>query len=562
VVELAGKDPGRLKDALGVFENFPPSARTKLLEQMRGIDLSILKMDDRMGLAEAIRAKVNRHRRFAGVGRGLKEPVLEELDRVRMRLEPDDVVARNAWLFGDYWKLRWQVERHDGGEEDADKAIERLRATALDEVRADRKWDGVLALAQAAASPDDVGWAAAVSVQDGDDSRALPALLTESRRALVEFAKGYARVRQLRQGWKWVKKLALDEWSDDQVVEFALSLPSERETWDIVANRGPKVEGQYWRQVPQYCFSKIADDVVLASKMLTGSGRPSDAVRQLGLARHRDVKIDPAVIIDVLERCRDALPESERRARLEHVQYDVKLLIQELQQLMEAGDARVEVNKLASLEFVYFEFLDGHLGAPKTLYYWLETQPQFFVELLAKLFPRSDGPKRARPELSESERAWALQVYRLLNSWQRVPGTRPDGSVDEDALRRWVAEVQKLAENKALREEADRRIGNVFAHAPQEPDGSWPCVPVRDTIEEFGTEALADGFEVGIMNKRGAYSKAPDEGGDQERTIAKQYFDWADASKIEWPKTAASLRRVGEQYEAYGRREDAEAESR
>jgi hypothetical protein len=73
---------------------------------------------------------------------------------------------------------------------------------------------------------------------------------------------------------------------------------------------------------------------------------------------------------------------------------------------------------------------------------------------------------------------------------------------------------------------------------------------------------LADGFEVGILNNRGAYNKAPDEGGGKERTFAKQYFDWAEASRIEWPKTAAALRRVGEHYEAYARREDAEAESR
>src|SRR5262249_43482955 len=154
-----------------------------------------------------------------------------------------------------------------------------------------------------------------------------------------------------------------------------------------------------------------------------------------------------------------------------------------------------------------------------------------------------------------------VQVYRLLNSWQRVPGSRPDGSVDEGFLRRWVSAVQTLAENEAWREKADFRIGQVFAYAPGEQDGTWPCIPVRDAIEEFGSEDLADGFVIGIMNKRGAYWKAPDEGGSQERALAKQFFGWADASKIEWPKTAGSLRRVGDRYEAYARREDAEAES-
>jgi hypothetical protein len=134
--------------------------------------------------------------------------------------------------------------------------------------------------------------------------------------------------------------------------------------------------------------------------------------------------------------------------------------------------------------------------------------------------------------------------------------------VDEGHLRRWIESVQSLAEMDGRRDMADMRIGNVLAYAPAEPDETWPCVPVRDAIEEFGTDSLADGFEVAIMNKRGVYSKALDEGGVQERGLAKQFFDWADALRIEWPKTAASLRRVGEGYEAYARREDAEAETR
>jgi transcriptional regulator with XRE-family HTH domain len=562
VVELAEKDASRLKDAIDVFENLPASARTKLLERMSSIDPSVLKTDDRRALAEAVRAKVNRHRRFANTDWAQKGPLLEELDRVRKRLEPDDVVARNAWLFGDNWKLQWQVRRHPEHEEDADRRVEQLRATALDEIRSEKKWDGVLALAEVATSPDQVGLAVGVSATADDDARVLPTLLTDTRRGLAEFAKGYVRVRQRRQGW--VKELPLDRWSDDQLVEFALALPPEPEAWDIVAKRGEQTEERYWKKVQTFSYSKTPADVVRACIMLANAGRPFMAVRQLGIARHRDVKIDPVVIVDVLERGREVLSGPGQQSTLECFYYDVKVLIQELQNLAQAGDTRVDVNRVAALEWTYLALLDGHPTGPKTLHIWLENEPQFFVELLAILFRRSEEQEGERPEPSDSDRARAVQVYRLLNSWQQVPGSGPDGWVDGDALRRWVSSVQTLADNEARREVADLRIGNVFAYAPPEPepDGTWPCIPVRDAIEEFGSEALADGFEVGIMNKRGPYNKAPDEGGNQERVIAKQYFDWAEAVRIEWPKTAAALRRVGEQYEAYARREDAEAESR
>src|SRR5439155_16498715 len=65
VVELAGSDATRLKDAAEVFENLPRSARTKLLNRIESLSPESLNTDDRRTLAESLRDKVNRHRRFA-----------------------------------------------------------------------------------------------------------------------------------------------------------------------------------------------------------------------------------------------------------------------------------------------------------------------------------------------------------------------------------------------------------------------------------------------------------------------------------------------------------------
>jgi transcriptional regulator with XRE-family HTH domain len=562
LVELAGEDADRLRDVIGVFDNLPGAARSELLERLSKFDPSSMSSEARGALATAIREKVNHHKRFAEAGWELKEQVLEELERLYERLEPDDAAARNAWLFDDYWKLRWQVYPRQE-EAVAEKAIQQLRAVALDEVRLEKGWDGVLALVEAATSPDQVGWAVGVTATAEDDARALPSVLTDSRKGIAEFAKGYVRARLSQHGWNWVQSLGLDHWSDDQLVQFALAQPRlEPQAWDIVARRGEQTEESYWKKVQTFSYSKNPADIVQACTMFAKTGRPFMAVRQLGIARHRDVQLDPSVIAQVLERAYVALSDPEQHAVLGHLQYEVGLLIQDLQKLAEDGDTRVEVNTVATLEWKYLELLDGHPTYPRILHIWLENEPRFLVELLTILFRRSDENAEDKPEPSEGERARAAQVYRLLNSWERVPGSKPDGSVDGDVLRKWVKSVQTLADKEARREVADLRIGNVFAYAPAEPDGTWPCIAVRDAIEEFGTEDLADGLEVGIMIERGTVMRSLDEGGVQERELAKKYFDWAEAVRIEWPKTAAALRRVGEQYEADGRRQDAEAHSR
>src|SRR5262249_1534484 len=158
------------------------------------------------------------------------------------------------------------------------KTVERLRTKAIDEIRTEKGWEGVLELAGSAASPDQVGFSVGAGNKEEDDTRVLPQLLTDRRKGIAEFAKGYARRRQQQQGWGWVEAHPLALWSDDQVVEFALALPTEHKVWAIAAKRGPKVETDYWIKVPQFCYSKNAEDVIQACLMFAKVGRAFNAV--------------------------------------------------------------------------------------------------------------------------------------------------------------------------------------------------------------------------------------------------------------------------------------------
>jgi hypothetical protein len=192
--------------------------------------------------------------------------------------------------------------------------------------------------------------------------------------------------------------------------------------------------------------------------------------------------------------------------------------------------------------------------------------PKAFVDLLIAIFPERDNSEddsEEMPEPTEQAKSRARNALRLLMSWKRVPGTREDGTVDGDAILEWTRRARALAEEQNRLRVCDSRLGEVLAHAPTEPeDRGWPCVAVRDLLEEVASEDLERGFEVGIYNKRGAYMKSPDAGGEQERTIAKRYWDWAELCKVDWPRTARSLRRVAEGYEREAGRADAETELR
>jgi hypothetical protein len=66
---------------------------------------------------------------------------------------------------------------------------------------------------------------------------------------------------------------------------------------------------------------------------------------------------------------------------------------------------------------------------------------------------------------------------------------------------------------------------------------------------------------MGFQNLRGCFSKGLYEGGKQERELAAQYYGFADICS-KWPRTAAMLRAVAEDYIHDANREDERAKAR
>jgi hypothetical protein len=104
-------------------------------------------------------------------------------------------------------------------------------------------------------------------------------------------------------------------------------------------------------------------------------------------------------------------------------------------------------------------------------------------------------------------------------------------------------------------------IGELLAHSGSESDGTWPCIPVREVLEQSEGMKMLDGFETGILNNRGVVSRGFAEGGEQERELVATYESYASACDIEWPRVAGALRSVAEMYRDQARREDLNRES-
>jgi hypothetical protein len=189
--------------------------------------------------------------------------------------------------------------------------------------------------------------------------------------------------------------------------------------------------------------------------------------------------------------------------------------------------------------------------------------PNFFVEVLCQVFRPNHRDADVESEPSLEAKARARIGYSLLESMDRIPGQIGDTQFDEGALLEWVNAVRKKASELDRAEIADQKIGEVLAHSPLDPDdGGWPHSIIRNVLEGLASENIDLGLKVKRHNMRGVYAKSLDEGGAQERALAREYRDWADVSRNRWPRVARVLERIAKGWEEVGRSEDVDAAQR
>jgi hypothetical protein len=177
-----------------------------------------------------------------------------------------------------------------------------------------------------------------------------------------------------------------------------------------------------------------------------------------------------------------------------------------------------------------------------------------------KFIYRSENDQDDSAEPDEMTATRFKLGYKLLKSWNQVPGLTEEGRVDLEQLRSWVLQARTACQQSGRGTIGDQKIGEVLAYAPKAPDGIWPDVAVREVIEEVSCRELELGIEIGVYNKRGVWSKSIGEGGLQERQLAETYRNYATAVGDTHPRTAAMLRRIADGYHSDAYREDIRAE--
>jgi hypothetical protein len=547
--------PEKWIDLIGHLVFLPRDELEQVLEGLECAAKTDLAAYLRRKLWDVLREEVQRFRYHSDANWALPPEVMTRLEAIRDNLQPEDAIELAIPLFkvvfenlGDKslsWEqkeeLRWQQ-----------------RTDVIRAILKSHGFDGVLQLVRSVQQAWSVGIAFAKATGPEYEASVLPALLCHPDESIAKFASAYAANRIYIAGRDWAENRPLAEWRTDEAVQFIIRMPFDNRTWDFIKRFGEKVETKYWRQTEGVPFDLSPEEIERAGRKLIEVGRPISAIDSLAMVADQKTGPVPSVVLDLLEKAL-AVPQEEKSRPLE--KYHVLMLLEKLQKAPDADETR-----LARLEWLLLPMIGSHHFLPATLHKMLSRDPDFFIELLTILYrPHHRGDeeesKQTEPGADEYKRFQAERAWKLLHNWRRIPGTKEDGIVDVQELRKWVKSAREKAAAADRKEVCDITLGEVFAYAPSEEDRSWPCIPVREVIEEVESPELENGFAIGIANKRGIFSKTLGEGGQQERALATKYEAYAKECQNNYLRTASVLMRVAVGYINEAKSEDARAEA-
>jgi hypothetical protein len=494
--------------------------------------LTVVANDQRLSLWTELRNTVSMHAAHEEAQWAFPPGIVSRLRSLQQRLDPTDPILKVQWLFDKHYP---ELDHAVGFQRAT--AIEEARSAAIRQLHAQAGDRGVAELAQRAKFPGLVGASAADLLQDvaGFDRMLTTAYTFADIPDLFPLALSSSAHAKFGADWSSrIADRARDGLAPERLATLVMGWADERAAWDLAQTLGPEVVRSYWsRRIPWPAKGDLNDQERAAREYLK-AGRALAAVQALGKATNA---LPGELVFRMLD---EAIVEIARA--------DATLdgnLAHEIGQVFDNLAAREDISQLdlAKREYSYLPVLK-HRNSTLALHRLMAKDGAFFVSVLCDVFRPTSGDDG---EPTAERKTRARYGYELLSSVMVVPGF--GDRTDKEELRKWVADVRRLAAEHDRAKIADQFIGQVLAHSPTDPtDKAWPHQIVRELIEELKAEEVERGIEVGRSNMGGAHAINPKFPAALEHQRAAEAREWAMAA-LGWPRTAAMLNSLAEHWE-------------
>lgn len=554
LLQLAEQRPQRIVKLIEKLNTFDKDRFEKTLSLIEPYTKTSASDEDRETIRAALRRHIHWHRNHSDKRAKALRKDVKSIEQLYHRLEPNDLLIRYRWLFTNGWVSDVPWREHDDYNNHGER-IEKHRLESLREIYAAFGMGGIERLTLSCGDPYWVG-AIFAKLAVADDAALAAWMITKggdfrSGEPLAEAIRGLLHSLEASESLKLAVAVVdagkRDGWASEKIARCLLLAPQNNALWGSVATYGSEVENKFWAMIqPRFWFRDDSENQRFVLERLLQAGRPRSA---LEFCQYDFGKVDTTVLVDMLERFLYGEEPDGPLLNSWHIGEALKHL--------QASQA-IDKDRLVRLEFGLFPAL-GYGGEQQavTLYGAIMSEPTLFTELLCILYKPRNSERENLP--TEAEQATARTAWRILHSCKRQPGTQADGSIDPVAFIRFIDTARQLCLDADRLDVCDSTLGQILAHASPDEDDIWPCKPVRDVLDRPELEKMRNGFQLGARNKRGMTTRACNEGGGQERTLADFYRHQAQALAGSHVYLAATLEELAQWYEHDGQREDISA---
>lgn len=553
LAEAVGTDLKRWKDLLGELSNLPQGIFDTVLKQVSEVG-SKLDEEPQAELWEVLRKEAARHRFFVSAQWRMADAVIAKIESLAAAFEPRNPVLRWTWLFV-------VVEAFPPGTDSKTPYAERARLLELKQLEALREmvaFGGLqavksLALRVGQTHTHRIGYLIARESICDMEQAIFPSWFEDEFEAMKAFARGYAGVQFHALGWDWLRRIGAPQWPPNTFGELANMFSIERATFTALEEFGQPFIDAFWQNVGTWINQASPDDAEHAIREWMRCGRALSALDGAAARQEDQLPLGSGLLLELLESVRNALSSraddgaQQLRERLDH--YHLITVLGRVQR-----DGNLADEQLERLEGIEWSFLTvfQHNGSPRTLLARLRREPSFFVELIEFGGYRTDQPEEeGGREWSEQQKIVAQACSRLLDCVGVLPGSAADGSLNEQELRTWVAEVRRLAREKRFVRVCESKLGGWLFQSPVDAAGFWPCAPVCRLMSDDGSDEISGAFKIAIFNNQG-WPGPGNEGmemttrGERAEGVAK-LVAYSQVLELSFPSVALLLRESAEE---------------
>lgn len=366
---------------------------------------------------------------------------------------------------------------------------------------------------------------ASVEVDD-DFWRIIIDLLSSENIKHYDFAVGFIQSAYSR-GNKYLQRYLVESAPENAIQLYEL-LPISADSILCSEKVDTTLQKHYWENVELYEVSSNKDISMeyVVNKLLAVKREKELIGVVFDSSEVHKKTVDPELIAFVLNSC---CVEGFNRTQ----DYEISQLIKRVQ------DSEVNEELKIEIEWKYLYLLTDENGVfPKCIYTQFAGNTAKFMDVFQEY---------AGVDADGNRKSFNSEIYKLLNSWHIVPGTCKDGTFDGNFLSNWVSNVQRLADEKNIREDADSFIGRLLFYTPADRDGFFIDKSAAKVLNSDTRGYMRQSYLIESFNSRGAH--VVDETGSQEFELEEKYNERAVIAENEgYTRFADTLRMIAQQY--------------